>query len=357
MKNNLYLSKNFSPKNFSPFLLVSTVLFGLGIFLTTALANPLPQPFGLPPCENITAGPFAIAGEDALLVTITNLSTQAVSLTETTLIWTDYYDPDMFVDYFRFGGTTYWNGNDFDSPTTQASNVPLPGLTSADWDMDFDGYGNIFGQIHTIGPFSLQLVFDNTCEVTVDITLVETQIVEPANGEVITSIEDTRFEAIAWDTGVGTNNGDGIELVHLVLLDPSANVIVNTVDSTSPYCVWGSGNPCPMMSSTLWDSLPDGTYTFIAWAKSSVTGSWSAPAQVDFVIDHNPITPTATLTSTPTNTPTPTLTPTATPTNTPTPSQTPAPTETQLPTSTPTPTEPAPVEYWLFLPVLLGAQG
>lgn len=258
----------------------------------------------------------------------------------------------MFVDYFRFGGITYWNGDDFDSPTTQTSSVPLPGLTSADWNLDFDGYGNLFGQTHTVGPFALQLVFDDACEVTADITLVETQIVEPANGDVITSIEDTRFEAIAWDIGVGTNNGDGIESVHLVLLDPTSNVVVNTLDSTPPYCVWGSGNPCPIMSSTLWDSLPDGPYTLIAWAKSSETASWSAPAQVVFEIDHNPLTPTPTATSTPTETPSPTQTSTATPTNTPPPTHTPTPTETQPPTSTPTPTELTPTDYWLFLPVI-----
>lgn len=328
-------------RTFRVFLLFVLGLFSWPLLTPLAQQDSSPPSLGsLPPCENVTAGDFVVSNEDGLSFTVTNITTQTLSLTETTLNWTDYYDPDMFIDYFDFAGTLYWAGNDFDSPTTIPSTVAFPGLTSSVWTLDFDGYGNLFGQIHTIGPFSVQLVFDDACEVNAEIPLVEAVI--PTDGAPITSIDQTDFEAFAWDIGVGITNGEGINQVHLLFWDTNGNVLANRIDSSLPYCVWGNQSPCPIMSQALWDSLPDGTYTMVAWGQSSVTQSWSAPAQLTFTIDR-PDPATATPTPTETPTPTPTLTETPIP-----------PTSTHTPS--PTPTEPTPLDNKIYLPLVLGAQ-
>ncbi|NJN43963.1 MAG: hypothetical protein HC806_04065, partial [Anaerolineae bacterium] len=151
-----------------------------------------------------------------------------------------------------------------------------------------------------------------------------------------------------WDTGVGTKNGDGVNRVHIVILDPSGNVVLNRNDNSVPFCAWGNQSPCPKMGTTQWNSLPNGVYTMIAWARSANTSSWSAPDQITFTLNRTLPTPTATRTNTATPTITTTPTKTATPTNdgqpsvpvpfctaTPVP---PSPTATKTPTKTPTKT-------------------
>ncbi|GAB4578394.1 MAG: hypothetical protein Fur0022_11290 [Anaerolineales bacterium] len=314
-------------------------------------------------CSLIEAGAFVVTGGDDLNFTVTNSNSAAVNLTTTTLTWTDYYDPDMVIDYFDFGGTTYWPGNALNSPTTVNSSVNFNGGETRVWNLDFDGYGNLYGQTHTIGPFSIQLTFNGSCLVNATIPLVEASIFKPNNGQTITNINQTNFEARANDTGVGNSNGSGIDRVHIVIVGPTGTTVVNRNDSSAPYCAWGNQSPCPQMSTTQWNSLANGTYTMIAWGRSTSTQSWSAPAQVTFTLQRTLPTPTATRTATPTatrtNTPTSTstvcpppfctVTPTPTKTNTPTatgtntPTLTPSATSTVTPTPTPVPTgTPAP---------------
>ncbi|HLF87308.1 MAG TPA: TadE family protein, partial [Anaerolineales bacterium] len=283
-------------------------------------------------CNLIEPGDFVVTGGDDLSFNVINNNPLTVDLTSTTLNWTDYYDPNMYIDYFNFAGTQFWNGDSFSSPTTQSSNVVFDPSSSANWNLDFDGYGNIYGQTHTIGPFSIQLAFNTSCLVAAEIPLVVAEITDPNNGEVITNQNQTKFEVDAWDTGVGTQNGDGINRVHIVILDPDGNVVQNRNDNSAPFCAWGGASPCPKMSQTDWDSLVNGTYTMIAWGRSSVTASWSAPDQITFILDRTLPTPTPTRTATPT--PTRTSTPTKTATVCPVPicTATPTPTKTKTPT-------------------------
>ncbi len=256
-------------------------------------------------CANILSGNFVVTGGDDLQYTVTNnnLDTAPVTLTSATLNWTDYYDPDMLVDYFRFGVIQYWNGDDFDSPTTQSSSVPFSGLSTNDWNLDFDGYANAYGVTHTIGPFTVELTFNGNCVKSATIPVVVVKIINPVEHQVFGNFDQSKtgFEAVAWDTGVGTHNGDGIERVHLVILDSNGTEIVsaNRQDTIAPYCMWGSASPCPNMPTSLWNSLPNGIYTMIAWGKSSVTASWSAPYVVQFKLLRTLPRPTVTPTPTP----------------------------------------------------------
>jgi hypothetical protein len=299
----------------------------------------------------IDPGLFVVQSNDDLVFPVTNNNPVTSTLTSTTLTWTDFYNPDQYINFFRFNGTQYYNGNSFSSPTVRNAppSVPFsPG--TANWNLDFDGYGSIYGQTHTIGPFSIQLTFDGSCQVTATIPLVEATIFKPTNGQVITLQDETNFEARSWDTGVGTTNGAGIDRMHIVIFNPNnpTTALVNRTDTSAPYCTFGNASPCPKMSNALWNSLPNGTYTMIAWGRSGVTASWSAPVQVQFTL--NRLLPTATITPTPTRTPTPTNTPTKTPTPTktatvcPVPICTatplpPTPTKTKTPTITPTSTK------------------
>lgn len=243
---------------------------------------------------------------------MTNTNTASMNLTYTTLEWTDYYDPNMDVDFLALNGEPYWGNNpplnDFESPTTTDSNLPVQGLTTAIWEADFDGYGNLYGKTHTIGPFTVTLTFNSECVISATIPLVEADVLIPSDGQVISDRSQTNFEAVSWDTGVGTNNGDGINQMHLVILDPSGTVRINLFDTSAPYCFWGIVDPCPLMSEMYWNSFPNGDYTLIAWGRSSVTNAWSSPVVLQFRLARflPTETPWTTETALPSDTPTPT---------------------------------------------------
>jgi len=319
----------------------------------TPTNTPTPTITPTPDCALIDPGAFIVTGNDDLQFTVTNNNIAPVILTNTTLTWTDFYDPNMLVDYFRFGAVQYYDGNSNSSPTTfNGSSVPFLGLTSVDWNLDFDGYGDVYGQTHTIGPFTVLLTFGGSCQVTETIPLVVAEITDPNDGQTITNKNQTDFEVDGWDISVGTQNGDGVNRAHIVIINPNGTVVVNRNDNSVPFCAWGNASPCPTMSDAQWNdstNFPNGTYTMISWVRSSATSSWSAPDQITFILNRN--LPTPTITPTATRTPTPTNTPTKTPTRTPTGTVCPVPTctATPLPTNTKTPT-PTATSTWTNTP-------
>jgi hypothetical protein len=264
----------------------------------TSTTTPTPTNTPDPACDLIVpvADSFRVTANKKLEFYVTNNNLLPVELTTTNFVWTDFYDPAQQVDYFRFAGATYYSGDDNSSPTTfsppPGTPVPLNGGETGYWESDFDGYGTLYGIYHTIGPFSIDLTFNGNCVITSTIPLVIGEIVNPVDGQSISEQSETAFEAVAWDTGVGTNNGDGIDQMHLVILDPSGNAVVNRTDASVPYCAFGNQSPCPTMGNTQWNSLPNGTYTMIAWGKSSITAAWSPPHQVYFELARYVSTPT-----------------------------------------------------------------
>lgn len=301
-------------------------------------------------CDLITSqdGAFIVMS-NTLHFYITNQNPGPVNLTYTSLTWEDYYDPAMYVDYFSLGGVQYFTINDYSSPTevdTTGATLSLPGGLLSHWTGQFGGYGSLYGFTHTIGPFAIDMIFDGQCSLHAEIPPVVAWVIHPDENEMISDITQTTFELGASDIGVGTTNGDGIGLIHYVVLDSSGNRITSNAatDSNLPYCVWDDQGACAQMPLSLWNSLPNGAYTLLAWGRSSETLSWSAPTQVTFYLNRDLPTPTPTVTPTGTKTPTNTLTPTSTHTPTTSPiytgtvthTPTPTPTVTDTPSITPT---------------------
>jgi hypothetical protein len=270
-----------------------------------------------------------------------------MGLTHSTLTWDlreddGSVDPDVYIDYFRFAGNTYYGGNSSSSPTI--SNPGLPGVTFSGnstrrWELDLDNYRSpvVLGS-----PTTLDLLFDGYCPKSGTLYPIYVEIIVPAaNGAPITQQDQTRFEAIAWDTGMAAVNGNGINRVYFELYDPNGNRIINRSEGVVAYCGNGGNTPCPMMPNWMWNSLINGTYTLRVRA-SGVSGVYSPWVSKTFTINRPPTqTPTITLTPTITRTPTRTLVPSATstaPTNTPRPTRTPPNTATVTPTRTPKPT-------------------
>jgi RHS repeat-associated protein len=170
---------------------------------------------------------------------------------------------------------------------------------------------------------------------------IHIEIVVPAvDNEIITSINQTGFEAVAYDTGVGTTNGAGISRVLFEIYDIDSQIYAGE-EGTPAYCAFGGNIPCALMPAALYSSLQPGTYAIVAQAETT-SGGWSEPAVRLFVIpDDSTATPTpsstatntatATATDTATNTPTNTATATSTPTDTATPTATFTPSATPIP--------------------------
>jgi hypothetical protein len=186
---------------------------------------------------------------------------------------------------------------------------------------------------------------------------VHVDIVVPAvSGAIISDVDDTRFEARAWDPLIGTSNGDGIDYVRLWLYSPTFTLLTVNDQFSVRYCMYNGTVTCNRMPGGQFSALTNGTYTIyaMAWATD---GRASALVSKTFIIawptatPSNTPTPTKTYTPSPVPPPTDTLPPTSTftPSNTPThtatftPSRTPTPTytpsETPTPSDTPTPSE------------------
>ena len=53
-----------------------------------------------------------------------------------------------------------------------------------------------------------------------------------------------RIEAQAYDLGVGSRNGDGIDHVNFTITDPAGAVILNHDETMPAYCAFGGDSPC-----------------------------------------------------------------------------------------------------------------
>lgn len=103
--------------------------------------------------------------------------------------------------------------------------------------------------------------------VNIDIT------VPGIDGVTITNLTQTRFEASAWDTTVGTNNGDGIQQVEFEITGPGGILVIVSTEFFVAYCAFGANGPCDVWdasASTSFASAPDGVYTIRARALSDL---------------------------------------------------------------------------------------
>lgn len=143
------------------------------------------------------------------------------------------------------------------------------------------------------------------------------EIVWPSmDGQMIVNLEDTNFEAIAYDPEIGTNNGDGID--HLDISFSGPGTIFGASEYTAAYCAFGGNGPCDTMDPGIFDLLPNSNIfntandyymTVTAYAPD---GREATVVRRFKIMKPNTPTPTITETFTVTNTPTDTLTPTNT---------------------------------------------
>lgn len=115
-----------------------------------------------------------------------------------------------------------------------------------------------------------------------DAAKIKVNIKVPADGATITSVGQTKFEAEAWDTTVGTTNGSGIDRVVITVTRVGATgPFASVTDYNKQYCLFGGS--CSQMdssgSSSTWSRFTAGQYsvTARAYAKS---GAISDPVTV-----------------------------------------------------------------------------
>jgi hypothetical protein len=126
------------------------------------------------------------------------------------------------------------------------------------------------------------------------------------SGIVITSVDQTRFEAIAWDPNVGTSNGNGISEIRFWFEGPGR--IPGRTERQLGYCAFSGNSPCNPISAVMdFTTLPNGTYTIFAQARSEDGFRYSGTVSKEFILQLPP-TPTPTITNTPTATPIPSCT-------------------------------------------------
>ncbi|MFZ5818281.1 MAG: TadE/TadG family type IV pilus assembly protein [Chloroflexota bacterium] len=164
-------------------------------------------------------------------------------------------------------------------PTSTASNTPPPSATPT-----------------------------NTATATLTSTAlpIYIEIVSPdPSGQVITNVNQTPFEAIAYNPPYGTDNGDGIQSIRFWFSGPSS--IPARTEGVLRYCAFSGNGPCNYISSVMdYTTLVNGEYTMYAQA-TGVDGRVSVTVSKTFIINFPP-TPTPTATRTFTATPTPSCT-------------------------------------------------
>lgn len=120
-------------------------------------------PSPTPDCDDIVAGAMHVGtggARDNLRMNVTNNNPQPVQLTFTNFTWTNYYGNG--VDWLKFGGSQYYGGNDYTSPTTRSSSIWLPAGSTYTWDAEFTGYS-----YPLYGPYNVTLTFEEDARCSV----------------------------------------------------------------------------------------------------------------------------------------------------------------------------------------------
>lgn len=312
----------------------------------TPTVTPSPTPTPTPSCDLLEMTSIYASSDDIYAEGVNN-NLLPVQIVRTNFDWTKYY-PSQYVNYSRFDGYQYYNGNDDTPPTNITLSTPYTfgaGATTV-WTSDFDNVLN--SRIILTSMLSVEWEVDisvDTCLLSGQLHPIYVELVEPQNdGNILTDRSQTRFEAIAYDTGMAPVNGNGINRVYFWIYKPDGTLLRSRNDRALRYCAFGGNSTCNMMGSTMWNGLENGVYSILAQALG-LNGIWSEVVQKTFEILRDTPTPTLTFTptrtATPTNTPCPPniCTPTPTPTRTRTPTITPIPTISLTPTRTPKPTD------------------
>ena len=286
---------------------------------TTATLTPTPTP----DCSLISRVSIWVSA-DKLYMDVRNATTITMYLTDSSLTWTVAY-PSQYVNYFRFGGTTYYNGDDYDSPTSYSANVAAPGGgTTTRWLADFN---NVPAELGLDGTFTVSLMFDNRC---------------PVSGTVSRAAPTRTTTPTITQTPTRTMTPTPTMTPTVTRTPTITPTPTQTMTPTITYTPTRTFTPTNTATRTLTPTItltPTRTATRTASTTPTITLTPSrtptpsvTPTPVPPTNTPTPVTPTNTPTSTITRTPTP-----VTPTNTPTvgPTKTPTPAPTATPTKTP----------------------
>ncbi len=274
----------------------------------TATSTPSPTPTYTPtPSCDLLEHNIYFYGSDDVRMNVNNYNTVPAYLVGSELSWEKIRDSE-YVNYFNFYGDKYYHGDDHDPPTSATPPSPIkigPGAHAV-WYADFN---HVSRAAFRRASYSLTLTFrfDNglVCNLTGSLQPVHIEIVNPLPGLVITALTDeqrelTRFEAVAWDPNVGTNNGDGIYKVRFQLVFPDGGVPKKRTEYSARYCEFGGDTTCKKMYKSTWNSLENGTYTVMAMAVAD-NGAYTPWVEQTFEVALP--TPTPTLSPTPSPTP------------------------------------------------------
>jgi hypothetical protein len=265
---------------------------------TTATVTPTPTP----DCSRISRVSIWISGANVYM-DVRNSNPSTVWLTDSSMTWSMTY-PNQYVNYFSFRSNTYYNGNDYDSPTSSLANVSAPGGgTSSRWRANF---GNVPSSLGLDGTFTVSLMFDGRC---------------PVSGTVSRVAPTTTMTPTITQTPTRT-------LTPTRTMTPTIT-LTPTVTNTPTITLTPSRTPTRTITLTP-SNTPTRTATRTATTTPTITLTPSRTPTPS--VTPTPVSPTNTPTRTITRTPTP-----VTPTNTPTvgPTKTPTPAPTATPTKTP----------------------
>jgi hypothetical protein len=122
---------------------------------------------------------------------------------------------------------------------------------------------------------------------------VVVQFINPAtDGVTVTNNSQTDFEVWAWDTAVGTTNGDGIDHINFwftyggLPVSPLPDAGFPQTESAVWYCAFTGDGPCSTMNahfgSDVFGGLSPGTYTMYVQAYGTKSGD-SGVVSITFV--------------------------------------------------------------------------
>ena len=272
---------------------------GTSTVTTTPTVTPTPS------CDNLTLINTWISGNNVYM-RVRNDNVAAVTLTGSGFNWTDAYHPAQYVDYHRWNGVAYYNGNDPDPSTIISTSQGFPAGATYDWRTLF---GGIPGGMGLDGTFSVGLVFNGSCTVS---------------GSVSRTAPTATVTQTPLPTATPTNTPT-ITRTPTITLTPT-NTSTPTITPTRTLTPTITRTPTRTSTPTI-TRTPTRTNTPTVTRTPTITLTPTKTATLT-IVPSATITPTATLVPTSTRTATATGTITRTPT--------PVATNTLPPTRTPT---------------------
>lgn len=339
----------------------------------TATPSKTPTPTATPDCSLISVN-WSKINADKIQIQVKNRGSDNFELTNSSMDWTKSLG-GQYVNFFKWASSNYYIGDDFSPPTISDPAPPadfFPG-TSINWVADFNGISDL--ALYD-GSYTVELVFEYSCPITVHIANVIATPTVPAPDCSEIYASSVRVNGDDFEINVRNNNYIGAYLVGSNVTWPdnlTPNIFINDlafVGNKWDYGDYHTSVTTALPSNIELTSRSEGWWEvdFNNIPAAGLSGFFqgvlrfnypshglTCTVTADLIVVHTPVptitttptpsrTPTITITPTPSRTPTVTRTPTPsiTPTNTITPTPSRTPTVTRTPSITPTPTSTLP---------------